>query len=91
MYYNNGYYYACYNDYQYYLENGTWYWNMWQWSCKYDSAPSDQADMYDDLMSYYLYLYYDDDWYSWTFGDVYHNGGYLYYNDGYYYACYNGY
>lgn len=91
LYVNDGYYYACYNDYSYYMDNATWYWQVWNWNCQFSSPPVYSSSYYFDTLSYY-YLTEADYWYSWNYVDViYADDGFLYYANDYYYACYNGY
>jgi len=39
IYYQNDYLYACYNGFQYYFADGTWYWNMLAWNCEQSTWP----------------------------------------------------
>jgi hypothetical protein len=52
IYYQNDYMYACYNDFQYYFADGTWYWNMLAWNCDQSSWPA-----YGNYAAYYNYFY----------------------------------
>lgn len=89
MYYDDGYYYMCYNGYQYYLADGTWYWNMWAWSCKYDSVYDVEYFGFVYNGEYYFVAADDSDDYSWESLPYY--GVNLSYENGYEYYCYDGY
>jgi hypothetical protein len=101
IYYNDDYFYACYNGYSYYLYDGEWEFNWWTWSCDYDYPPylGNYAqyylyfELYQPWYIYYytVYYYIDYDWYSWNAVDVVDNDGFVYYQNDYMYACYNGY